>query len=101
MSRHIVQITNGTETDEQGTIGYDPPLRTFFLQAFPDPETDECALWLGTFIEEYPTLESIIEAARAQGYEVRGLTREMMLVMIKEAGPPHPPSLGERLGIVR
>lgn len=96
MSRHTVQITNGTETDEEGTIGYDRPLRTFFLQAFPDPETDECA-----FIEEYPTLESIIEAARARGYEVRGLTREMMREMLKEAGPPHPPSLGERLGIVR
>ncbi|MEY9199444.1 hypothetical protein ABIA16_004623 [Sinorhizobium fredii] len=101
MSRHTVQITNGTETDEEGTIGYDPPLRTFFLQAFPDPETDECALWLGAFIEEYPTLESIIGAARAQGYEVRGLTQKMMLAMLKEAGPSHPPSIGEQLGIVR
>ncbi|MFC0808979.1 hypothetical protein ACFHWW_26660 [Ensifer sp. P24N7] len=101
MSRYIVQITNGTDTDEKGTIGYDPPLRTFFLQAFPDPETDDCALWLGAWLEEYPTLESIIEAARAQGYEVHGLTKEMILAMVKEAGPPHPPSLGERLGIVR
>ncbi|RWD51586.1 MAG: hypothetical protein EOS75_31195 [Mesorhizobium sp.] len=101
MSRYTVQITNGTTTDEEGTIGYDRPLRTFFLQALPDPETDECALWLGAFLEEYPNLESLIEAARAQGYEVRGLTKEMMLAMLKEAGPPHPPSLGERLGIVR
>ncbi|WP_165928357.1 hypothetical protein [Rhizobium sullae] len=69
---------NGNETDEQGTIGFDPPLRTFFLQGFPHPETDECALWFGAFLEEYPTLESIIEKARAAGYEVRGLTREMM-----------------------
>ncbi|WP_234878198.1 hypothetical protein [Sinorhizobium meliloti] len=46
-------------------------------------------------------MESIIEAARARGYEVGNLTREMMLAMLKEAGPPHPPSLGERLGIVR
>ncbi|GCA52823.1 hypothetical protein GOA99_22895 [Sinorhizobium meliloti] len=101
MSRYTVLITNGMTTDEEGTIGYDPPLRTFFLQAFPDPETDECALWLGAFLEEYPTLESIIEAARAQGYEVRGLTKEMIMAMLKEAGPLHPPSLGERLGIVR
>lgn len=101
MSRHTVQITNGTKTDEEGTIGYDPPLRTFFLQAFPDPETDDCELWLGAWLEEYPTLESIIEAARAKGYEVRGLTKAMILAMIKEAGPPHPPSVGERLGIVR
>ncbi len=55
-------------------------------------ETDECAVWLDAFLEEYPTLESIIEAARTQGYEVRGLTKEMMLAMLKEAGTPHPPS---------
>ncbi|WP_114217172.1 hypothetical protein [Ochrobactrum sp. 3-3] len=101
MSRYTVQITNGIKTDEQGTIGYDPPLRTFFLQAFPHPETDDHALWLGAYLEEFPTLESLIVAARAEGYEVHGLTREMMLAMIKEASPPYPPSLGERLGIVR
>ncbi|WP_197423447.1 hypothetical protein [Sinorhizobium sp. Sb3] len=61
----------------------------------------KCASGMGAFLEEYSTLESIVEAARTQGYEVRGLTREMMLAMIKESGPPHPPSLGERLGIVR
>lgn len=101
MSRYTVQITNGIKTDEQGTIGYDPPLRTFFLQAFPHPETDDFALWLGAYLGEFPTLESLIEAGRAQGYEVHGLTREMMLAMVKEASPPHPPSLGERLGIVQ
>ncbi|MER9629607.1 hypothetical protein [Mesorhizobium sp. M0296] len=96
-----MEITNGTATDAQGTIGYDPPLRTFFLQGFPHPNTDECALWFGTFLEEFLTLESIIKTARAQGYEVSGLKREMILAMLKEAGPPHRPSLGERLGIVR
>jgi hypothetical protein len=101
MSRYIVEITNGNKTDEQGTIGFDPPLRTFFLQGFPHPETDECALWFGAFLEEYPTLQSIIEKARAAGYEVRGLSQEMMVAMIKESGKPTPPSLGERLGIVR
>ncbi|RWK68304.1 hypothetical protein [Mesorhizobium sp.] len=101
MSRYTVEITNGTATDAQGTIGYDPPLRTFFLQGFPHPETDECALWLGAFLDEYATLESIIETARAAGYEVRGLTQKMMITMIKESGKPTPPSLGERLGIVR
>ncbi|MGR9398080.1 hypothetical protein ACU8OL_34710 (plasmid) [Rhizobium leguminosarum] len=100
MSRHAVAVKSATKADPEATIGYDRPL-SFFLQAFPDPETDECALWLGAFLEEYPSLEAIIEAARAQGYELHGLTREMMLAMIKEAGPPSPPSLGERLGIVR
>ncbi|MEY9785422.1 hypothetical protein [Sinorhizobium fredii] len=101
MSRYTVEITNGTLTDAQGTIGYDPPLRTFFLQGFPDGETDECALWLGALLEEYPTLESIIEKARTAGYEVRGLTQDMVLAMIKESSKPRPPSIGEQLGIVR
>ncbi|MBD9524300.1 hypothetical protein IB262_30935 [Ensifer sp. ENS02] len=100
MSRYTVEVKSATKTDPEATIGYDRPLRTFFLQAFPDPETDEYALWLGAFLEEHPTLESITEAARAIGYEVCGLTREMMLAMIREAGPPSPPSFGERLGIV-
>jgi hypothetical protein len=94
-------VKSAINADPEAMIGYDRPLRTFFLQAFPDPETDECVLWLGAFLEEYSTLESIVEAARTLGYEVRGLTREMMLAMIKESGPPHPPSLGERLGMVR
>jgi hypothetical protein len=101
LSRYTVEVKSATNADPEATIGYDRPLRTFFLQAFPDPTTDECALWLGAFLEEYSTLESIVEAARTQGYEVRGLTREMMLAMIKESGPPHPPSVGERLGLVR
>lgn len=101
MSRYTVEVKSVTKTDSEATIGYDRPLRTFFLQAFPDPETDEYALWLGAFLEGHPSLESIIEIARAEGYEVHGLTREMMLAMIKEVGPPSPPSLGERLGIIR
>lgn len=36
----------------------------------PDPE-----IWLGTLLEEFSTLESIIEAARRGGYEVYGLDR--------------------------
>lgn len=101
MSRYSVEITNGTETDPEAIIGFDPPLRTFFLQAFPDPETGECALWLGTSLEEFPTLESIIEDARNAGYEIRELSHETIMSLLKDAGPFYPPSLGERLGIVR
>lgn len=51
------------------------PLRTFFLQGFFDKESDfdEPELWLGTCLEEFPTMESLIEEARSRGYEVRGL----------------------------
>jgi len=101
LSRYTVQVANGTETDPDATIGFDPPLRTFFLQAFPDPETDECALWLGTDLEEFPTLESIIKTARDKGYEIGELSHDIIVGLIKEAGPLYPPSLAERLGIVR
>ena len=61
MSRHTVMVKTKTEADEDAVIGYDPPLRTFFLQAFPDEETDEYALWIGTILKQHPRLESILE----------------------------------------
>ncbi|OHV80312.1 hypothetical protein [Ensifer sp. LCM 4579] len=101
MSRHPITVTKGEKSDPDAVIGYDPPLRTFFLQAFLDQETDACELWLGAFLEEYPTLESIVTAARAEGYELSGLERDTILSLIKEASTPTPPSIGEQLGIVR
>lgn len=101
MSRHKATISNGSKTDHQGVLGYDPPLRTFFLQAFPDPETDMCALWLGTLLEEFPSLESIVNAARDEGYDIYDLSGDVILSLIKESSKPTPPSLGEQLGIVR
>ena len=101
MSRYPITVKSELQTDENAVIGFDPPLRTYFLQAFPDEATDACALWLGGFLEEYPSLESIIDAARADGYEVHGLTRDVIIALTKEGGTPTPPSVGERLGIVR
>ncbi|ANH08511.1 hypothetical protein [Shinella sp. HZN7] len=65
-----------------------------------DEETDEYALWFGTLLEQHPSLESIIESARRFGYEIEGLSQDAIVAMTKEAGTP-PPSLGERLGLVR
>ncbi|PZR75900.1 MAG: hypothetical protein DI537_44675 [Stutzerimonas stutzeri] len=101
MSRYTVTVKTDGETDENAVIGYDPPLRTFFLQAFPDEETDEYALWFGTLLEQHQSLESIIESARRFGYEIEGLSQNAIIAMTKEAGIPTPPSLGERLGLVR
>lgn len=94
MSRHTVQIAKGIAMDERGTIGFDPSLQTFFLQAFFDAETEECALRLGTLLEEFPTLESVIEKARAEGYEVHGLSGDTIMALIVEAGSQHPPNSG-------
>ena len=101
MSRYTVTVKTDGETDENAVIGYDPPWRTFFLQAFPDEETDEYALWFGTLLEQHPSLESIIESAHRFGYEIEGLPQNVIIAMTKEAGIPMPPSLGERLGLVR
>ncbi|GAK73136.1 hypothetical protein RRU01S_31_00700 [Agrobacterium rubi TR3 = NBRC 13261] len=101
MSRYPITVKSNLQIDESAVIGFDPPLRTFFLQAFPDEATDACALWLGGFLEEYRSLESIIDAARSEGYEVHGLNHDVIIALTKEGGTPTRPSIGERLGIVR
>ncbi|MBP8936885.1 MAG: hypothetical protein KBG72_00210 [Agrobacterium sp.] len=101
MSRHTLTARKGQKSDPDAVIGYDPPLRTFFLQAFADPETEEHELWLGTLLEEYPSLESIVTAARDRGCNLSGLSREAVIAMIKESSKPTPPSIGEQLGLVR
>lgn len=35
MSRYTITVTSEDHADPDATIGYDPPLHTFFLQAFP------------------------------------------------------------------
>jgi len=101
MSRHIVTKIGQAQTDLEAIIGYDPPLRTFFLQAFPDPETDVFALWLSGILYQFHSLEGIVEMARSRGFEVRGLGQDTFVAMTKEAGVQTPPSIGEQLEIVR
>ncbi|WFS69533.1 hypothetical protein CFBP4996_26435 (plasmid) [Agrobacterium leguminum] len=101
MSRHPVTVTKGDKADPNAVIGYDPPLRTFFLQAFPDPETEENELWLGMQLEEFPSLESIVVEARAQGYDLSGMSKDTVVSLIKESSTPTPPGIAEQLGLVR
>lgn len=68
MSRYTITVTSKDRSDPDAIIGYDPPLRTFFLQAFPHEVTDDPALWLGTFDHEFETLDGLHRAALAQGY---------------------------------
>ncbi|MFB4375952.1 hypothetical protein RAC92_20515 [Agrobacterium sp. CR_3] len=46
MSRYTITLTRTAtrHSDPDGTIGYDRPLQTFFLQAFPDAEDEELDL---------------------------------------------------------
>jgi hypothetical protein len=94
MSRYTITVTNDDHPDPDATIGYDPPLRTFFLQAFPDETGDDLALWLGTSDREYETLDALHMAALSRGYSFMPLLEDVALLLAadlaKEADrPPH------------
>jgi hypothetical protein len=69
MSRYTITVTGKGRTDPDAIIGYDPPLRTLFLQAFPHEVTDDPALWLGAYDREFDTLTTLRAAALAEGYD--------------------------------
>ncbi|WP_258052418.1 hypothetical protein [Mesorhizobium sp. INR15] len=77
MSRYTITVTGCGRSDPEAIIGYDPPLRTYFLQAFPHEVTDEPALWLGTHDQAFEMLEDICHAAKAHGYDFMPLPHEV------------------------
>jgi hypothetical protein len=102
MSRYYINLFNQGRTDAGAVIGYDPPLRTFFLQGFISEESDfeEPEIWLGTVLEEFPNLECLVEEARSRGYEIGQLKRDDVISMLAEAGHKHEPTIWERLGLI-
>ncbi|KAK0360003.1 hypothetical protein LTR94_029032, partial [Friedmanniomyces endolithicus] len=98
MSRHAVTVRSATRTDDNAVIGYDPPMRTYFLQAFEDEERDEPGLWLGIRFDEYPSLAALIAAAERQGYALEDLAECDIADMAREAALPARQSLAERAG---
>lgn len=68
MSRYTITVTSDDRSDADAVIGYDPPLRTFFLQAFPDETGDDLTLWLGTSDREFETIDALQTAALSRGY---------------------------------
>ncbi|NGO66759.1 hypothetical protein G6N76_24195 [Rhizobium daejeonense] len=102
MSRYTISLHKGERTDDEAVIGFDPPLRTYFLQGFEsDDDFGTPEIWLGTLLEGFPTLEGIVEEARANGYEISNLDHADMIAMLREAGHEYEPSIAERLGFVR
>lgn len=93
MSRHAITVRSATRADENAVIGYDPPMRTDFLQVFEDAETDEPGLWLGISFDEYPSLTTLIAAAERQGYALENLAACDIADMVREAARPAQPSL--------
>jgi len=103
MSRYCIELTNKGRTDKEAVIGYDKPLRTFFLHGFipEDSDLEEPEVWLGAFLEEFTTLESLVEEDSRKGCEISGLKHAAIVSMLEEAGQKSDPSVGERLGLIR
>ena len=91
MSRYTITVTNNHRSDTEAVIGYDPPLRTFFLQAFADESGDDLGLWLGTIDREYETLDTLRAAARLRGFDFIPLPDDVALLLsedlAKHVGP--------------
>lgn len=83
MSRFTVTVRNRSRTDTNSTIGYDTPLRTYFLHAFAHRETDVMELELGTATQRFDSLEMLLEFARWHGYEVRGLSQGIVIQLMQ------------------
>ncbi|TGP21405.1 MULTISPECIES: hypothetical protein [unclassified Mesorhizobium] len=84
MSRYTTTVTSDTHSDLDAVIGYDPPLRTFFLQAFPDQSGDDLALWLGTSDSEYETVAALHTAALAKGFDFMPLRDDVALLLAED-----------------
>ena len=84
MSRYTITVTGQGRSDQDAVIGYDPPLRTYVLQAFPHEETDEPALWLGTSDHAFEALEDLRHAAISQGYDFMPLSPELAAKLVDD-----------------
>jgi hypothetical protein len=84
MSRYTITVTGKGRCDPDAIIGYDPPLRTLFLQAFPHEVTDDPALWLGTYDGEFGTLAALRAAALAEGYDFIPLPEDVVAQLAED-----------------
>ncbi|MDQ6436288.1 hypothetical protein RB623_19695 [Mesorhizobium sp. LHD-90] len=94
MSRYTITVTSDGRSDPDAVIGYDPPLRTFFLQAFADESGDDLALWLGTSDREYERVDALHAAVRARGFGFEPLPEDVAEQLADDLAreadrPPH------------
>jgi hypothetical protein len=106
MSRYTITVTGQGRTDPDAIIGYDPPLRTLFVQAFPHEVTDDPGLWLGTYDHEFEALDQLHRAALAEGYDFMplpaGVAEQLIADKAREnSRPPHDGPLGDFLRRLR
>ena len=88
MSRYTITVTGAVagqvRSDPDAVIGYDPPLRTYFLQAFTHEETDEPALWLGTRDHAFEALEDLRHAAISHGCDFMPLSPKLAAKLVDD-----------------
>lgn len=94
MSRYSITVTSNGRSDPDAVIGYDQPLRTFFLQAFPDESGDDLALWLGTRDREHETVDALHAAAHTEGFDFMPLPDDVAELLADDLAreadrPPH------------
>jgi hypothetical protein len=54
MSRYIVTLHKGERMDDEAVFGFDPPLRTYFLQGFEgDDDFGTPEIWLARFWKSF------------------------------------------------
>jgi hypothetical protein len=93
MSPYTIAVTRNGRSDPDAVIGYDPPLRTFFLEAFPDESGDDLALWLGTSDREFGTIDALHAATRSHGFDVMPLPDDIIARLSADfAAEAHQPS---------
>jgi hypothetical protein len=87
MSRYTITVTRtaSRHADPDATIGYDRPLQTLFLQAFPEADGEDLELWLGTDFREFETLSRLRTTATALGFDLiplaSGILHELLDTM--------------------
>ena len=103
MSRYTITVSAQGRSDPEAIIGYDPPLRTLFLQAFPHEVTDDPALWLGTYDQEFQTIATLHAATLAEGYDFKPLPEHIAehLAHDKEQESDRPPHDGPLAALLR
>jgi hypothetical protein len=84
MSRYIITVTGRGQPDAEAVIGYDGPLQTFFLQAFPDEEGDDLAPFVGTDCRAFERLTTLRAAAVAEGYDFMPLSSEILWSLVND-----------------
>jgi hypothetical protein len=84
ISRYTITVTGQGRSDPEAIIGYDPPLRTFFLPAFPHEVTDDPALWIGAYGRAFKTLDDVHDAAVALGYDFMPLPPDVATKLIED-----------------